>query len=100
MAEQIESLLKSQRRLISDISHELRSPLTRLCVALGLARRHAGPEFSSALDRIDLESERLNHLIGSLLELARLESGAAVLEGAPIELHSLLQTMSHAADLK
>jgi signal transduction histidine kinase len=91
MAEQIESLLKSQRRLISDISHELRSPLTRLCVALGLARRHAGPEFSSALDRIDLESERLNHLIGSLLELARLESGAQVLEGEPVELESLVR---------
>src|ERR1700683_409070 len=98
MAEQIESLLKSQRRLISDISHELRSPLTRLCVALGLARRHAGPEFSSALDRIDLESERLNHLIGSLLELARLESGAEVLEGEPIELHSLVQEIVADAD--
>jgi two-component system sensor histidine kinase CpxA len=98
MAEQIESLLKSQRRLISDISHELRSPLTRLCVALGLARRHAGPEFSSALDRIDLESERLNHLIGSLLELARLESGAEVLEGEPIELRSLVQEIVADAD--
>jgi signal transduction histidine kinase len=98
MAEQIESLLKSQRRLISDISHELRSPLTRLCVALGLARRHASPEFSSALDRIDLESERLNHLIGSLLELARLESGAQVLEGEPIELHSLLREVVADAD--
>jgi two-component system sensor histidine kinase CpxA len=98
MAEQIESLLKSQRRLISDISHELRSPLTRLCVALGLARRHASPEFSSALDRIDLESERLNHLIGSLLELARLESGAEVLEGEPIELDGLLQEIVADAD--
>src|SRR6202162_2205628 len=94
MAEQIESLLKSQRRLISDISHELRSPLTRLCVALGLARRHAGPEFSNALDRIDLESERLNHLIGSLLELARLESGAEVLEGEPVELESLVRDVA------
>jgi two-component system sensor histidine kinase CpxA len=98
MAEQIESLLKSQRRLISDISHELRSPLTRLCVALGLARRHAGPEFSSALDRIDLESERLNHLIGSLLELARLESGAEVLEGEPLELESLVRDVAADAD--
>ncbi len=98
MAEQIESLLKSQRRLISDISHELRSPLTRLCVALGLARRHAGPEFSSALDRIDLESERLNHLIGSLLELARLESGAEILAGEPIEVRALLREIVADAD--
>jgi signal transduction histidine kinase len=98
MAEQIESLLKSQRRLISDISHELRSPLTRLCVALGLARRHAGPEFSNALDRIDLESERLNHLIGSLLELARLESGAQVLEGEPLDLQAMLRDVAADAD--
>jgi two-component system sensor histidine kinase CpxA len=45
-----------------------------------------------------LESERLNHLIGSLLELARLESGAEVLEGEPIELHSLLQEIVADAD--
>ena len=98
MAEQIESLLKSQHRLISDISHELRSPLTRLCVASGLARRHAGPEFSSALDRIDLESSRLNHLIGSLLELARLESGAEILESRSVELESLVGGVAADAD--
>ena len=98
MAEQIESLLKSQHRLISDISHELRSPLTRLCVASGLARRHAGPEFSSALDRIDLESSRLNHLIGSLLELARLESGAEILESRSVELESLVREVAADAD--
>jgi signal transduction histidine kinase len=98
MAEQIESLMKTQHRLISDISHELRSPLTRLCVASGLARRHAGPEFSGALDRIDLESKRLNHLIGSLLELARLESGAQILESKPVELESLVREIAADAD--
>ena len=98
MAEQIESLMKSQNRLISDISHELRSPLTRLCVASGLARRHAGPEFSGALDRIDLESKRLNHLIGSLLELARLESGAQVLESKLVELEPLVREVAADAD--
>ncbi|MGC1628029.1 MAG: HAMP domain-containing protein, partial [Candidatus Acidiferrales bacterium] len=63
MAEQIESLMSSQRRLIRDISHELRSPLARLGVALGLARRHANPESAAALNRIELEAERLNGLI-------------------------------------
>ena len=49
MAEKIESLKNSQRRLLGDISHELRSPLTRLNVALELARQRSGPEAASAL---------------------------------------------------
>ncbi|KAF0195714.1 MAG: two-component system OmpR family sensor histidine kinase CpxA, partial [bacterium] len=63
-----------QKRLISDISHELRSPLARLNVALSLARKRAGEKAITALDRIELESERLNNLIEQLLTLARLES--------------------------
>jgi len=90
-------LLKSQHRLISDISHELRSPLTRLCVASDCPAA-CRPEFSSALDRIDLESRRLNHLIGSLLELARLESGAEILESRSVELESLVREVAADAD--
>ena len=52
MAEQIEALINSQRRLLGDISHELRSPLARLNVALELARQRAGPGATSALERI------------------------------------------------
>ena len=87
MAEQIESLISSQRRLIADISHELRSPLARLTVALGLTRLHANPECASGLDRIELEAERLNTLIGNLLRLARLEGGSETLEGDPVPLN-------------
>ncbi|PYV97573.1 MAG: two-component sensor histidine kinase [Acidobacteria bacterium] len=76
MAERLETLVKAQSRLLNDISHELRSPLARLNVALGLARQRSGPETQSALERMELESDRLNHLIGSLLTIARLESGA------------------------
>lgn len=75
MAERIEALMTSERRLLRDISHELRSPLSRLHVALGLARQQAGDD-QRALDRIEHEAERLNALIGQLLMLARLESGA------------------------
>ncbi len=74
MAEKICSLMDVQKRLISDISHELRSPLARLNVALSLARKRAGEKAITALDRIELESERLNNLIEQLLTLARLES--------------------------
>ena len=100
MAEQIESLISSQRRLIADISHELRSPLARLTVALGLTRLHANPEASSGLDRIELEAGRLNTLIGSLLRLARLESGSELLEGEPVILDQVLAEVAADADFE
>lgn len=100
MAEQIESLISSQRRLIADISHELRSPLARLTVALGLTRLHANAESASGLDRIELEAGRLNSLIGSLLRLARLESGSEVLEGDPVVLDRLVLDVAADADFE
>ncbi len=75
MAGRLETLVKAQSRLLNDISHELRSPLARLNVALGLARQRSGPESASMLERIELEAARLNELIGRLLTLARLEDG-------------------------
>ena len=79
MAERIETLLKAQSRLLNDISHELRSPLARLNVALGLARQRADYSGSvDMLDRIELEASRLNELIGRILTLARLEDGEQI----------------------
>lgn len=75
MAGRIEDLVNAQSRLLNDISHELRSPLARLNVALGLARQRTGPETAAVLDRMELEATRLNELIGRLLALARLEGG-------------------------
>jgi two-component system sensor histidine kinase CpxA len=100
MAEQIESLISSQRRLLADISHELRSPLARLTVALGLTRLHANPESIAGLDRIELEAARLNTLIGSLLRLARLEGGSEVLEGEPVVLDRVLAEVAADADFE
>lgn len=77
MAERIESLLVSQRLLVRDISHELRSPLARLQVALGIARRKTSHEAEPALDRIEQEGERLNSLIGELLTLSVLENASS-----------------------
>ncbi|MGD0427284.1 MAG: ATP-binding protein [Candidatus Acidiferrales bacterium] len=91
MAEQIEALISSQRRLIADISHELRSPLARLTVALGLTRLRANPESVSGLDRIELEAGRLDGLIGSLLRLARLESGSENIGHESIDLGALVR---------
>jgi len=76
MAEQIAALISSQKRLLADISHELRSPLARLTVALELARKNTTGKGIGALDRIEMETERVNKLVGQLLALTRLESGA------------------------
>src|ERR1035437_3880273 len=68
MAERIEGLVDSQSRLLKDVSHELRSPLARLSVALGLARQKTSPEIApelaGSLNRIELEADRLNQQIG------------------------------------
>jgi len=100
MAEQIESLISSQRRLLADISHELRSPLARLTVALGLARLHANPESASALDRIEVEAERLNTLIGSLLRLARIEGGSESVQGELVALDQVVLDVAADADFE
>jgi len=73
MADRLESLVAGQRRLLGETSHELRSPLARLTVALGLAKQHPN-EPSEHLERIRLEAERLDKLVGQLLTLSRIES--------------------------
>jgi len=100
MAEQIESLMASQQRLLTDISHELRSPLARLSVALGIAHRTSTPEGRPALRRIERETERLNELIGELLNLARLESGNRSFTRARLEFLRLLQEVVSDADFE
>ena len=65
--------LQANKQLVRDISHELRSPLARLNVALGIARSQNRDISQTALDRIEKESERLNFLIGELLTLSLLE---------------------------
>ncbi len=90
MAGRIEDLVNAQSRLLNDISHELRSPLARLNVALGLARQRSGAEAAPILDRMELEATRLNDLIGRLLALARLEGGDQSLERERIRLADLI----------
>ena len=77
MAGRIEELVSAQTRLLRDVSHELRSPLTRLQVATGLLRQRGGSATSPDLDRLDQEIARLDALIGQVLTLTRLNSQAA-----------------------
>jgi two-component system sensor histidine kinase CpxA len=100
MAEKIQSLIESQRRLLGDISHELRSPLARLNVALELARQRSGVEATSALERIQREAEILNEMIGQLLALTRLESGAEEIQKTQFDLEPLLRDVVKDADFE
>lgn len=106
MAERIEGLVDSQSRLVKDVSHELRSPLARLSVALGLARQRAAsdanpevvPELENALDRIELEADRLNQLIQRLLTISRLESGTDGLRKTRLPLRELVEQVARDAE--
>jgi len=100
MAERIETLMKAQSRLLNDISHELRSPLARLNVALGLARQRAGVESADMLDRIELEAARLNELIGRILTLARLEDGEQRVPQTPVPLAELVANVAEDAEFE
>lgn len=79
MAARLSHLVSAQRQLLHDVSHELRSPLARLQVAIGLARQSDmapdGPT-AAAFERIERESNRLDLLVGELLTLSRLEARA------------------------
>jgi two-component system, OmpR family, sensor histidine kinase CpxA len=100
MAERLEGLVNAQSHLLNDVSHELRSPLARLNVALGLARRRTGPDAQGALERIELEADRLNELIGRLLTLARLEGGEDSMQKSQIHLEDLLRQIAEDADFE
>lgn len=76
MAEKVEQLLLSRSQLIDDMSHELRSPLARLQLAIALARQKPDGAVT-ALDRIELEARRLDAMASSLLTLSRLENADA-----------------------
>lgn len=78
MADRLESLVASQKLLLRDVSHELRSPLSRLSVALEWAREEAPPGLEPQLERIESETVRLNALIGQLLSLSHMESATSL----------------------
>ena len=90
MTAELQRAWQRQTELSRNVSHELRSPLARLRVALELARRKTGD--LAELDRIDAETERLDELIGQILEYSRLDSGHEE-ERVPIEIEELLRSV-------
>ncbi len=79
MANQLELLISSQKRLLADISHELRSPLTRLKMATGLAQMQANDASQSYLLRIEKEANQLDKMIADVLQVSRLEAKSQAL---------------------
>ncbi len=96
MASQLEKMWTGQQRLLADISHELRSPLTRLQMALGLAWQQNID--NETLTRIERETERMDTLIGQLLQLTRAEGNKA--ERHPVAIHTLLQDLFSDAEFE
>ncbi|MBF8730834.1 HAMP domain-containing histidine kinase [Pseudomonas guariconensis] len=97
MGARLQSLIGSQRQLLRDVSHELRSPLARLRIALALAER-AEPEQRQALwPRLTRECDRLEDLISEILALARVDAEQSHAE--PVDLNALLGSVRKDAQL-
>jgi signal transduction histidine kinase len=90
MAERIKALIENNRRLVRDVSHELRSPLARVRVALELAREQKEPALGQSLDRIEIESDRLEAMLAQTIELSRLETRPE-LHSEPIRLDEVVR---------
>ena len=91
MAEHIEELLSAQKRMLRDVSHELRSPLARLQVALELARKSVGEQGKVGHDRIEREANRLDELIEQVLSLVRLTTNGADIEMASLDIRGIVE---------
>lgn len=97
MAERLQQLVSAQQRLLSNVSHELRSPLTRLQVALGIVRQKAPTDLESALNRIERESDRLESLIAQVLKLSRFENDMQQLDPSELQLDDLVHQVAEDA---
>jgi signal transduction histidine kinase len=93
MSAQLRTLMEGQRRLLHDVSHELRSPLARLQAAIGLA--HQQPDkIGASLERIERESVRMDRLVGELLTLSRLEAATALPTREPVDLVEMVDQIA------
>jgi two-component system sensor histidine kinase CpxA len=91
MVERISALVRSQRDLLSTVSHELRSPLARFNMSLALLRKQSPPESEELLQRMEREVERVDVLMGQLLTLSRLETGLSSNDRDNVDFSQLVQ---------
>ncbi|WP_313739453.1 HAMP domain-containing sensor histidine kinase [Pseudomonas sp.] len=97
MGARLQSMIGSQRQLLRDVSHELRSPLARLRIALALAERADAEQRQALWPRLTRECDRLEDLISEILELARVDAEQPHAE--PVDLNALLGSVRKDAQL-
>ena len=109
MVSRVGQLIQSQTHLMHQVSHELRSPLARLQIAIGLIKQQStqvdiahpiSNKITTSLNRIETESVRMDQLVGELLTLSRLESGMTALQKETIDLNDLLQDLVEDANFE
>ncbi|WP_438970157.1 ATP-binding protein [Methylophaga sp.] len=89
MTSKIDALVKGQRQLLHDVSHELRSPLARMQAAIGIAQQQPG-KVESILTRLDREAERISDLVGELLLISRMETGVEYGQKTDVDIAALV----------
>lgn len=97
MADRIETLVTAERRLIQDVSHELRAPLARLRFAIELVKDADNP--SAAIERVNREIDRLGELVGSLMHIARAEGDPASVRRTAVALDRLVRRIVDDGDV-
>ena len=91
MAENLQRLVLGHKQLLADISHELRSPLARLKLALALAREEQGAGQVRYLDLLERQGDAMEALIAELLFYARLDEAPYALRSVPVRLEDLVE---------
>jgi two-component system sensor histidine kinase CpxA len=91
MVDRIEMLIRTQKNLLTSVSHELRSPLARLNVSLAVMRKHMPEEVIDIAERMERDVARIDTLIGQLLTLSRLEAGLPLGERENVNFTLLVQ---------
>jgi two-component system, OmpR family, sensor kinase len=99
MAARLQASMEGQRRLLHDVSHELRSPLARMQAAVGIMRQQP-EQAADMIGRIEDETARIDHLVGELLTLSRLEAGELVGVAEEIDMHDLVAEVVHDASFE
>ena len=99
MAGRLSALIDARKQLLRDMSHELRSPLARLQMAVGIARQ-PGADEARQLERIERESERLEKLIADILDYARLERDPSTLERETVDVIELVRGVLRDAEFE
>jgi two-component system sensor histidine kinase CpxA len=92
MVDRINGLIEAQKLLLRDISHELRSPLARLRLAIEMTREEAHEELPT-LDRMETEADRVNELIGQILSLSLMESTKQLTHGAALSIQEVVESL-------